>query len=188
MIHCALLYELQCCGHDAFRSKKFLTLKKIFILKLLYCATDALSCGADVVVQSSHKTLTSLSQTAMLHLGSNAFQFSDKVNNYFKDSSTGPARQPATAMHAEEMAANANANIPAESNSENLTSHTPQAVQSVIHSYFSMLTTTSPNAIFLASLDASRALFAQRGAQMVQQTAAAVNALRNKIRLQGESK
>ena len=31
--------------------------------------TDALSCGADIVVQSSHKTLGSLSQSAMLHLG-----------------------------------------------------------------------------------------------------------------------
>lgn len=30
---------------------------------------DALSCGADFVVQSSHKTLTALSQGAMLHLG-----------------------------------------------------------------------------------------------------------------------
>eukprot|EP00600_Ochromonadales_sp_CCMP1393_P002492 CAMPEP_0174978872 /NCGR_PEP_ID=MMETSP0004_2-20121128/14454_1 /TAXON_ID=420556 /ORGANISM="Ochromonas sp., Strain CCMP1393" /LENGTH=89 /DNA_ID=CAMNT_0016230311 /DNA_START=86 /DNA_END=352 /DNA_ORIENTATION=+ len=29
---------------------------------------DALSCGADIVIQSTHKTLTSFSQTAMMHL------------------------------------------------------------------------------------------------------------------------
>ena len=28
-----------------------------------------MSCGADIVVQSTHKTLTSLSQTGMMHFG-----------------------------------------------------------------------------------------------------------------------
>lgn len=36
---------------------------------------DAIACGADIVVQSTHKTLSSLSQTAMMHLGPNSFQF-----------------------------------------------------------------------------------------------------------------
>ncbi len=29
---------------------------------------DGMSCGADITIQSTHKTLTSLSQTAMMHL------------------------------------------------------------------------------------------------------------------------
>ena len=29
---------------------------------------DGIGCGADAVIQSTHKTLTSLSQTAMLHV------------------------------------------------------------------------------------------------------------------------
>lgn len=37
---------------------------------------DAIACGADVAIQSTHKTLTSLSQTAMMHVGPTAFQYS----------------------------------------------------------------------------------------------------------------
>lgn len=59
------------------------------------------------------------------------------------------------------------------------------AVESVVHSYNSMLTTTSPNSVLLASLDAARAQFEEHGADMVQQTALAVNRLRSKLRLQG---
>lgn len=36
---------------------------------------DAIECGADIVVQSTHKTLTSLSQTAMMHIGPSSFQY-----------------------------------------------------------------------------------------------------------------
>ena len=45
-------------------------------------ALDALSCGADLVVQSSHKTLGALSQAAMLHLGAGRYQVlgTDSVN------------------------------------------------------------------------------------------------------------
>ena len=35
---------------------------------------DAMSCGADVSIQSTHKTLTSLSQTAMLHISDGAYR------------------------------------------------------------------------------------------------------------------
>lgn len=38
---------------------------------------DALSCGADLVIQSSHKTLGALSQAGMLHLSETAFSCGD---------------------------------------------------------------------------------------------------------------
>lgn len=39
---------------------------------------DAVECGADIVIQSSHKTLSALSQAAMMHLGISAFSFSEQ--------------------------------------------------------------------------------------------------------------
>lgn len=59
-------------------------------------------------------------------------------------------------------------------------------VETVVHSYFSMLTTTSPNSVLLASLDAARAQFEEHGAEMVQQAALAVNRLRAKLRTHGK--
>lgn len=37
--------------------------------------TSALQCDADIVVQSAHKTLTSLSQTALMHLNHGEWSF-----------------------------------------------------------------------------------------------------------------
>lgn len=98
---------------------------------------DALACGADLVVQSSHKTLTALSQAAMLHLGQEAFA---------------------------------------------CTGATTAEVRLAVQQSFSLLTTTSPNALLLASLDAARAQFAVDGAESVPRAAAAVNELRDVIR------
>jgi len=100
---------------------------------------DALGCGADVVVQSTHKTLTALSQAAMMHLSSDAFGF----------------------LPADERAGAAE----------------------VLHECFSALTTTSPNAVLLASLDATRAQMASpQGRAMVQAAAAAADDIRAALR------
>ena len=95
---------------------------------------DAISCGADVVVQSTHKTLTSLSQTGMLHLGGNGY---------------GDAQSMAIEVHNE---------------------------------YFSMLTTTSPNAVLLASIDHARSQ-AFSHALKIRETAELVDSLRERIRI-----
>lgn len=80
---------------------------------------NALQCGADIVIQSSHKTLTSLSQTAMMHLNRCAFK-------YFSEGSIERATQ-------------------------------------VLDRSYSMLTTTSPNSLLLASLDGARAHIQESG-------------------------
>ena len=100
---------------------------------------DALGCGADVVVQSTHKTLTALSQAAMMHLGSDAFGY----------------------LSADER----------------------DGAAEVLHECFSALTTTSPNAALLASLDATRAQMASpQGRAMVQAAAAAADDIRAALR------
>lgn len=86
---------------------------------------DGLSCGADIVVQSSHKTLNALSQCAMMHLNHKAFCFESIDGN----------------------SASGDNNTCERSNSNML------LVEGVLDRCFSMLTTTSPNAILLASLD-----------------------------------
>ncbi len=42
-------------------------------------AREALNSGADIVVQSTHKTLFSLTQTALLHLGEGGLKYSEKI-------------------------------------------------------------------------------------------------------------
>ena len=106
---------------------------------------DALSCGADVVVQSSHKTLSSLSQTAMMHLGRHAL------------SSATLAR--------------------------------------ILHRSFSVLTSTSPNSLLLASLDAARAHLQSSGRQSIEVALDAVQEIKDlcrkhphKVRILDDSK
>lgn len=131
-------------------------------------------------MQSSHKTLTSLSQTAMLHLGHKAFQYHapktssvSPHNAHVFDANKGPHEKPSAPVHSQDSVGTAQVVDMSQ-------------VESVVHSYFSMLTTTSPNSVLLASLDATRAQFEERGAQMVQQTALAVNWLRHKLRSPGK--
>jgi arginine/lysine/ornithine decarboxylase len=90
----------------------------------------ALSCGADLVVQSTHKTLGALCQAGMLHLGVNAFAF--------------------------------------------LGGATAEAAVGTVHHYYSMLTSTSPSAVLLASIDAARAQAEVTGEREAEMTAAAV--------------
>ena len=97
---------------------------------------DAMACGVDVSIQSTHKTLTSLSQTAMLHVNSHAYDSKDK----------------------QEL-------IP---------------IMNVYDEVFSMLTTTSPNAVLLASLDMARSK-AFKEAEKIRDTARLIDSLRQKI-------
>lgn len=97
----------------------------------------ALHCGADIVIQSAHKTLAAPSQTGYLHLGQQAFDYDGE------------------------------------------TSRRSDMVQ-IMQDYYSILTTTSPNSLFLASLDACRAQFATEETQ--KQLALTINKC-NKLRL-----
>ena len=94
---------------------------------------DALHCGADVVIQSSHKTLGALSQAAMMHLGNN-------IQNTF-------------------------------------TGYSPHEVSNVFQKYYSMLSSTSANALLLASLDCSRAHMESCGVKLTQSSLRAVSEL-----------
>jgi arginine/lysine/ornithine decarboxylase len=100
---------------------------------------DALSCGSDFVIQSSHKTLGSLSQSAMLHVNSNAYNFSRDVTDI-------------------------------------------DDVGQIIQEIFSLLTTSSPNSLLLASLDAARANFAVNGTELAKLTVSTCQELRDYIR------
>lgn len=97
---------------------------------------DALSCGADLVIQSTHKTMGAMSQAGMLHLGRAAFTCS---------------------------------------------SSSPRA-EEVIHRHYSMFTSTSPNALLLASLDAARAQAEISGIEDVQRTVESAAKLRESIK------
>ena len=99
---------------------------------------DALRCGADVVVQSTHKTLTSLSQTAMMHLNHHALPY-------------------ATHTHRDSFAR-------------------------ILGRSFSMLTSTSPNSLLLASLDAARAQLQSSGKQSIQVALEAVQEIKDLCR------
>lgn len=88
----------------------------------------ALSLGADAVAQSTHKSLSSLTQTSMLHLKSARLDY-----------------QRITAM-------------------------------------MSMLTTTSPNYLLLASLDAARYLMQTQGAELLERAWQMANKLRQQLK------
>lgn len=107
-------------------------------LHLLGIGAEALASGADIVVQSSHKTLTALSQTAMMHLHPEAFAYDVTLSM--------------------------------------------EAVEATIGRCFSMLTTTSPHALLLASLDATRAQIQDQGDVAMQQALVAVQELRTVCR------
>ena len=100
---------------------------------------DGLACGADVVVQSTHKTLTSLSQTGMLHMSKNAFKFHQ--NHDIQESAV-----------------------------------------SVMQECYSMMTSTSPNSLLIASLDATAQQFSVKGYEMIKEARVAATHLRDSIR------
>ena len=127
---------------------------------LCYCSADALACGADIVVQSSHKTLTALSQAAMMHLGREAYRFKFPLQS--------GGRGGEVSKQAEEGV-------------DNRTEEAGELLQDC----FSMLTTTSPNLVLLASLDATRAQMASEGEAMIQSAAAAADEIRYELRQQG---
>lgn len=103
--------------------------------------SDALSCGADIVVQSAHKSLSSLSQTALMHLNTIAFSFQ-------------------TDLH-------------------------PEDVESIVDDSFSALTTTSPNSLLLASLDASLAEYQHSGTETLESLCALAETLKATLKKQG---
>lgn len=133
-------------------------------------STDALACGADIVVQSSHKTLTALSQAAMMHLGNKAFSFHrSRIDSRIdRDSDDREGDSDSGKV-----------------NTKGDTAECPtEAAGIVLHDCFSMLTTTSPNMALLASLDATRAQMARDGADMIQGAAASADEIRYELRLQ----
>lgn len=97
--------------------------------------SDALSCGADLVIQSTHKTLGAMSQAGMLHLGHAAF----------------------TCLQCSPSSLRA---------------------QEVVHRHYSMFTSTSPNALLLASLDAARAHAEISGTRDIEKTMGAAATFR----------
>ncbi|NLY09498.1 MAG: aminotransferase class I/II-fold pyridoxal phosphate-dependent enzyme [Tissierellia bacterium] len=52
---------------------------------------SALSCGADIVIQSTHKTLPSLTQTSMIHVGSNRIDLKKLRDRYQLYTTTSPS-------------------------------------------------------------------------------------------------
>jgi len=104
-------------------------------LRFLEGMEDGLACGAAVVVQSTHKTLTSPSQTAMMH----------SAGGFWKEQ------------------------------------------EEDLHACFSALTTTSPNSVLLAALDAARAHMevVGEGRKLLHDAVAAANILREELKKGG---
>ena len=104
-------------------------------LRFLEEMEDGLACGAAVVVQSTHKTLTSPSQTAMMH----------SAGGFWKNQ------------------------------------------EEDLHACFSALTTTSPNSVLLAALDAARAHMevGGRGRELLHEAVNAANILREELKRGG---
>jgi len=113
----------------------------------------ALAAGADLVIQSAHKTLTGPSQCAILHLGPSAFTCSETKR------------------------------LESDGNSRN---RGVEKVHREIHAVFSQLTTTSPNSLLLAAIDATRRQFAAEVTQkQLLATSQRVSLLRSRIREHG---
>jgi hypothetical protein len=104
----------------------------------------------------------------MLHLGPRAFQFH--------------VAKKSTAQIGGDIGTNSVENEP-----RNAKPIDTAEVERVVHSFFSALTTTSPSALLLASLDATRAQFAGEGAKHLQRTALEVNRLRMRLRREGKA-
>jgi arginine/lysine/ornithine decarboxylase len=58
---------------------------------------------------------------------------------------------------------------------------TRSTVENVVHSYYSALTTTSPNSILLASLDASITYFQNEGKTVIEKTANLVSLMKKRL-------
>jgi len=137
---------------------------------------DALSCGVDIVIQSSHKTLTALSQAAMMHLGNEAFLFPQN-NGIQNDSKSGEDLNEIDGGHSVGVSIESEGGLRGEIGEAKLCGE-------VLHECFSLLTTTSPNTALLASLDATRAQMASEGVQMIQRAAKAADEIRFELRQQ----
>jgi len=98
---------------------------------------DAIECGADIVVQSTHKTLTSLSQTAMLHVGPSSFQY-DEMSS-FSDGSKSIENT---------IDGNESADVLVKRRNEQQQQQQQRAID-LIQQYYSMLTTTSANGMYI---------------------------------------
>lgn len=141
---------------------------------------DAVECGADIVIQSSHKTLSALSQAAMMHLGISAFSFSEQG-----DTGGGEMGIGGDVLIGESAAAGMHVNTDTDTDSDRgVKDRATVAAGGILHDCFSMLTTTSPNAALLISLDATRAQMASDGINLVQGAATAADEIRQEIRLQ----
>ena len=126
---------------------------------------DAMACGADVSIQSSHKTLTALSQTAMLHVGREAFAC--VYRNFSKNGDI-------------------SAKVDIQKSQPN--NRRAKTVYRTFQDCYSTFTSTSPNAILLASLDSTRAQVAknmrlQTQANPVYQTVDTVQRIRAELNM-----
>ncbi|CAM9213456.1 unnamed protein product [Phaeothamnion confervicola] len=121
------------------------------------CPPGALQGGADLVVQSAHKTLTSLTQSALLHLGPDGF--------------FGTPTTPETASSGERK----------EEEGENDGGF---SIRRAVEAALEMVQSTSPSYVLLASLDAARWQLASTrrpGVALLQRAAAAAAAARARI-------
>ena len=142
-----------------------------------------MECGADIVIQSSHKTLSALSQAAMMHLGVRAFSFNGQVDPVANKKDIGGDNhvESSTAKRDVHLETNRDIKIGV---GKDIDDRETTAAGEVLHECFSMLTTTSPNTVLLVSLDATRAQMASDGINLVQCAATAADEIRQEIRLQ----
>lgn len=101
-----------------------------------------------------------------MHLGSNAFSFTQDTVDSSTDRDSGVREEAGDTVE--------------EGEGECLT----EAAGMVLHDCFSMLTTTSPNMALLVSLDATRAQMAREGIEMIQTAATSADEIRFELRLQ----
>ena len=123
--------------------------------------------------------------TAMMHLGMRAFSFNRQVDPGSNKEKIGGD------IHVESSTADIDVNKGKDRHTDidtniglSVEDRETTAAGEVLHDCFSMLTTTSPNAALLVSLDATRAQMASDGVNLVQCAATAADEIRQEIRLQ----
>lgn len=119
---------------------------------------SAVARGADVAVQSTHKTLTSLTQSAMLHLGQSGAAWGSSSNSIGAGVGVGEnAREDKGGSRSDDRSME----VPKGTQSAGQ-GGTAAAVEAevAIAEALAILSTSSPSALLLASLDSSRKFFA----------------------------
>jgi arginine decarboxylase len=150
----------------------------------------ALQCGADAVVHSAHKTLGSLTQSAFLHLNHGMLTGVQQQQNYSSgssnscDSSNSSVKNSTNRENSNSKNSSSTSSSSINSSSVDTSSIDSYSAEGAISRALEMFTSSSPNYLLLASLDAARWQLAstqQPGIKLLQNAVQLADTLRSRI-------